>query len=318
MIKTAFLFSGQGSQYTGMGRELCDNFPQAKAVYEQASEQFGYDVLGLSCNGSEQELSKTAVSQPLIYTLSMAAHAVLSANGIKADAVAGFSLGEVSALTAAGAISLETGFTVIAERAAAMQSAAESTPGAMFAVIGAVPEIVEDACAKVGERTGGYAVPVNYNCPGQIVIAGDEPTVISAAQTLTDLGLRVVRLSVNAAFHSKLMAPASARFFDKISGFTFNGINTGFYSNVTGDKADITDVASYLKTQMTSSVRFSQEMESMSRDGIDTFVEFGPGKTLCGFIRRGLKGASFYNIEDLKTAGKCLKAFAADNNVDCN
>lgn len=309
MNKTAFLFSGQGSQYPGMGKELCENFAQAKAVYDAASEQFGYDVLALSCESSAKELAKTAVSQPLIYTLSMAAHAVLCANGINSDAVAGFSLGEVSALTAAGAISLQTGFKVIAERAAAMQAAADSTPGAMFAVIGAAPETVEDACMSACGHRGGYAAPVNYNCPGQIVIAGEEETVKSAAQTLSDSGVRVVRLAVNAAFHSKLMEKAAVSFYNKVSGFKFYSPVTDFYSNITGEKAEISDMASYLKTQMTSPVRFSQEMESMSRDGIGTFIELGAGKTLCGFIRRGIKGASFYNAEDLKSVDKCMKAF---------
>lgn len=308
MNKTAFLFSGQGSQYAGMGRELCDNFPQAKAVYDAASEKFGYDVLALSLNGSEEELSKTAVSQPLIFTLSMAAYRVLEANGLKPDAVAGFSLGEVSALTAAGAMSLETGFDVIARRAAAMQTAAESVPGAMFAVLGADAETVEAACAAVSGNAGAYAVPVNYNCPGQIVIAGTEDTVKAAAKALSDAGHRVVRLSVNAAFHSKLMEPASEKFFAGVSGVSYGAAGVDFYSNVTGDRAEVDDIASYLKKQMTSPVRFSTEMESMRRDGIDTFVELGPGKTLCGFIRRGLRGSSFYNVEDLASAEKCISA----------
>lgn len=313
MNKTAFLFSGQGSQYPGMGKELCDNFAEAKTIYQAASEQFGYDVLKLSCDGSEQELSKTAVSQPLIYTLSMAAFTVIKSRGIAFDAVAGFSLGEVSALTAAGAMNLETGLKVIERRAAEMQAAAESTPGAMFAVIGAAPETVETACSEVGNLGTGYAAPVNYNCPGQIVIAGEEPAVKAAAHMLSETGLRVVRLSVNAAFHSKLMTQASARFYDDIKEFDFTTPSTVFYSNVNGEKENVTDIPSYLKKQMTNPVRFAQEMESMSRDGINTFVEFGPGKTLCGFIRRGLKGAAFYNVEDFKTADKCLQKLTTDS-----
>lgn len=306
MSKTVFMFSGQGSQYAGMGKELCENFTEAKRVYEEASEQFGYDVLKLSCEGSAQELAATKVSQPLIYTLSMAAFNTALKAGAVFDAVAGFSLGEVSALTAASAVTLENGLKIISERAKAMQTAAESTKGAMFAVIGASGEAVEKSCKDACSRTNGYCAPVNYNCPGQIVIAGEEETVISAAQDLSDSGIRVVRLAVNAAFHSKLMESASAIFYEKIKDYPFTSLNKDLYSNVTGDKEVIGDVPSYLRKQMISPVRFTQEMESMQRDGYDTFIEFGPGKTLCGFIRRGIKGVNFCNVEDVKGIEKCL------------
>lgn len=309
MGKTAFLFSGQGSQYTGMGKELCENFKTAKSVYDEASESFGFNVLKLSCEGSSEKLAKTGVSQPLIYTLSMAACRLLNENGIAPDAVAGFSVGEVAALTAASAVDLKTGFKIMKERAAAMQAAAENLKSAMYAVIGLENEEVEEACAQVCESTGGYVVPVNYNCPGQIVIAGDEKTAEAAAKALGEKSKKVVRLAVNAAFHSKLMNPASERFYDNIKSFSCGTPEVTFYSNVAGDKVYINDVASYLKKQMISPVKFSDEMAAMARDGVDTFVELGPGRTLCGFIRRGLRGLPFYNVEDLKSLEKCLEAF---------
>jgi [acyl-carrier-protein] S-malonyltransferase len=309
MNKTAFLFSGQGSQYAGMGRELCENFKAAKTVYDQASSHFGYDVLKFSSEADENELAKTGVSQPLIFTHSTAANAVLAEYGITAEAVAGFSLGEVSALTAAGVMDIETGFTVIAQRAAAMQSAAENSNGVMFAVLGLQNNDVERLCEAAYASTGGYVVPVNYNCPGQVVIAGEEEAAQSAAQSLGSAGAKVVKLAVNAAFHSKLMSAAAGQFYDKISGIAFNRPNKTVYSNVTGDKIELSDVAEYLKTQMTSPVRFNDEMLSLSRDGFDSFIEFGPGKTLCGFIKRGIKGATSYRVDDLKSAVQCLEAF---------
>lgn len=307
MAKSVFMFSGQGSQYTGMGKELCENFTEAKNVYDEASEAFGYDVFKLSCEGNAKELAQTKVSQPLIYTLSMAAFRAALSKGAQFDAVAGFSLGEVTALTAAGAVSLKTGLKVIKERANAMQEAAESTKGAMFAILGSDSETVEGACESACKRTGGYCAPVNYNCPGQIVIAGEEETVKSAAQELSDGGRRVVRLAVNAAFHSKLMQNASVRFFDKIKGYEFTKPAKTFYSNVTGDKVEIENAHEYLKKQMISPVRFSQEMESMKRDGISKFIEFGPGKTLCGFVRRGIKGMPFCNVENPDGVNKCIE-----------
>lgn len=309
MRKIALLFSGQGVQYPGMGAALCESFPEARAVYDRASEAFGFDVLLKSREGTKEELAQTGVSQPLIYTLSTAAFAALSAAlaplGIRFEGAAGFSLGECSALTAAGAMTPETGFTVIATRAQAMQRAAERMHSAMYAVIGRDAGEIERLC----RGAQGYVAPVNYNCPGQIVIAGEEEPAAAVAQALQDAGARVVRLAVGAAFHSELMRRASEEFYAGISSLPFGRPCLPLYSNLTGDgRADYSDIPAYLRRQMVSPVRFADEMTAMAADGFDTFVELGPGKTLCGFIRKGIPGAQTLNIDDPRSFEKCLTA----------
>lgn len=303
MGDTVFLFSGQGSQHAGMGTDLCRKYGTAASVYKTASEILGMDVSALSAEGGEL-ISQTKYSQPLIYTLSMAVLAVLGEYGVKPDAVAGFSLGECSAMTAAGAINLETGFKLIRLRAARMQEAAEKHGGAMAAILGTPAQTIEAACRKAE----GYVAPVNYNCPGQIVIAGETAAVAAAADTLAAGGAKVVRLAVNSAFHSRIMNEAAAAFRKDIADFPFQKPAVPFYSNLTGERLEVDNFPEYFQKQMTSPVRFSNEMAAMGRDGYTRFVELGPGKTLCGFIRRGLKGAKFMNAEDCAGVEKCVEA----------
>lgn len=304
MGKIAFLFSGQGAQYSGMGETLCQEFPAARRVYDAAGEALGLDVRRLSRESGAKELARTAVAQPLIYTLSLAAWAVITEAGIFPDAGAGFSLGECSALAAAGAMDSATGFTVIRARARAMQSAAEAKGGSMAAVIGAKPGAIEAACTQAG----GYVMPVNYNCPGQTVIAGETAAVDRAAKLLAAGGVRVVKLAVNAAFHSGMMAGASAAFYETIRTLPFGKPGFPLYSNLTGDRLEETGIPAYLREQMVHPVRFQEEMAAMARDGFDTFVELGPGHTLCGFIRRGIRGARAFSVDNPASLRKCLAA----------
>ena len=297
MSKYAALFSGQGSQYTGMGTELAEKFAAARHVYECAGDILGMDVLKLS-SASDDELARTAVAQPVIFTLSAAAYSVACERFEKPVAVAGHSLGEFAALYAAGAYSLEDGFRIIKARAAAMEEAAVSgSPGAMFAVLGSD----EDTIAKICENTSGFVVPVNMNLPSQTVISGEVAAAEAAAEALVAGGAKAVRLGVGSAFHTKMMQPAADKFRSELEGICFSPTIIAFYSNLTGDKLEIQDYPEYFSRHMVSPVRFVEQITAMTRDAIELCVEYGPKKTAATLAKKNNRAFKVANVEDEKS-----------------
>lgn len=304
MSKTVFLFSGQGSQYTGMGMELAEAYSDVK-VYERASEILGFDLIE-KINGSEEELSKTIIAQPAIMATSLTAFEIMKREGIEFSAAAGHSLGEYAAMVAAGILSFEDGFRVIKARAEAMQKASEAADGAMYAIIGKTAEEIEEVCAGIG----GYVVPVNYNSSAQTVIAGETSAAEKAAAKFAEIGAKAVKLGVSSAFHSKLMQPAADDFETALRGMgiTFNKPSVPFYSNLTGDvQTDFEDMPSKLAKHIVSPVKFTSELNALAEAGYTDYAELGPNKVLTGLVKKTLKGVNAVNVENQKTLEKALE-----------
>ncbi|MBQ9892250.1 MAG: ACP S-malonyltransferase [Bacteroidales bacterium] len=280
MTKTAYIFPGQGAQFPGMARNLYDSSPSARERFETANDILGFRITDIMFDGTDEDLRATAVTQPAIFL-----HSVIAADGLPApDMVAGHSLGEFSALAAAGAISFEDGLRLVATRARLMQECCVKVPGTMAAVINLPSEKIEEICALCG----GTVVAANYNCPGQVVISGEKDAVAEACARMKEAGAkRALPLSVGGAFHSPLMEPAREELAKAIQNTPIKSPSAAVYQNVTAlPTTDPDTIRKNLVAQLTSPVRWTLTVENMLADGAGRFLELGPGTVLQGLVRR--------------------------------
>ncbi|MBQ9809195.1 MAG: ACP S-malonyltransferase [Ruminococcus sp.] len=295
---TISLFSGQGSQTPGMGGDIIAAVPEVAEIYEAGSDILGMDLKAVCLDAPAEELSRTINSQPAIMATSMACLKAAQLRGFEFDGVAGHSLGEYAAMYASGMVSLEDAFRLIKARAAAMEEAVSQTKGAMAAVMKLEPAKVEEVCAAAQN----FVTAVNYNSPVQTVIAGTPEGIEEVTPIFKEMKGRVIPLNVAGAFHSKLMQPAADLFYETAKIINFSAPDKKYYSNVTGGElTDFSDMASMLAKHIVSPVRFTSELMAMSQAGADRFVEFGPGRTLTGLVKKTLPEAAAFNVENMET-----------------
>ena len=303
MSKVAFCFPGQGSQRVGMGRDFVAQFPEAAAVFDEASEELDFDLRRVCFEGPIEELSQTEVTQPALVASSLAAfRAIQERLGVKPDVVVGHSVGEYAAIAAADSVGVGVVTRLVRERGLAM--AASKARGAMAAVLGLEDAEVERLCRETGD-----VWPANYNCPGQLVISGREHGVGGVGEKARDLGAKVVRLRVSGAFHSPLVEDAAHRLEPALRSANFGELRTRFMSTVSSKLETVDRVPGLLVEQMTAPVRFTQSVQGLVSDGVRTFVEVGPGGVLSGLVKRidrSVTAISVGSPEDLKAAEASL------------
>lgn len=286
----AFVFPGQGAQFVGMGKDLYDNNPLAKELFEKANDILGFRITDIMFSGTDEELKQTKVTQPAVFL-----HSVISAlcmgEDVAPNMVAGHSLGEFSALVAAGALNFEDGLKLVYARAMAMQKACEAAPSTMAAIVGLDDATIENVCTEINTENN-VVVPANYNCPGQLVISGNVEAVKAACEKLKAAGAkRALLLPVGGAFHSPLMQPAKDELQAAIEATTFNTPKCAVYQNVDAQAhTDAEEIKANLIAQLTASVRWTQEVQNMIAAGATDFTECGPGKVLQGMIGKIAKG----------------------------
>ena len=308
MGKLAFIFPGQGSQRAGMGKALAEQFPAARAVFDQADQALGFPLSTLCFEGPEEELKLTANTQPAILTTSVAAYRVLEEKGIAPDYVAGHSLGEYSALVASGCLSLPEAVVTVRNRGTYMQEAVPAGQGAMAALLGLPLPKVQQVCEQAAQ--GQVVVPANLNSPGQIVISGHKEAVERAAQAAKDAGAkRAVLLPVSAPFHSSLLQPAAARLESDFQRIRFSGLSIPLVTNVDADVIETPQAArAALLRQVPAPVRWEESMRKLIELGCDCFIEVGPGKVLAGLLRQIDRSVRALSVEDPASLEKTLAA----------
>jgi [acyl-carrier-protein] S-malonyltransferase len=308
-MKTAFLFPGQGAQFVGMGKDVAEQFPAAKAIFEKADKIVGFDLAKICFEGPAEQLNTTTMSQPAIFTVSAAILEVLKTNpataALKPDVTAGLSMGEYTALYAAGLISFDDALVLVKLRGQAMQAAAKASGGGMVAIIGLDEEKTKALCAEAAQ--GELLEPVNFNCPGQIAISGTKPACERAEQLAEKYGaMKAIRLEVAGAFHTAMMSPAAeglgialedTRIAEPRNVKVISNINAEYY-------AGASQIRNGLKRQLTQAILWQKCVERLLADGVDTFYEIGPGKVLTGLMRRINRKANIVNISSAGAVGE--------------